>query len=98
MSKWSNPNNYIITPVKFVSYSDLAREGEDARANGETVEFFRVEILEDGYLDSVAGAMAWFPDAGRAGLAWGGDATWVDATSPENAIENFAATEQVEDY
>lgn len=97
-SKWSNPNNYVITPVQSVSYIDLAEETEKATVNGETVELFRVEIVnEDGYVDPVAGAMAWFPASGRAGLAWGGDADWVDATSPENAIANFAAAEQIEE-
>ena len=29
--------------------------------------------------------------ADRAGIAWGADASWTDATSPEDALERFAS-------
>ena len=37
------------------------------------------------------GSLLWIPAQNRAGIAWGADASWTDATSPEDALERFAS-------
>lgn len=46
-------------------------------------------IGTDGFRQSVAAQMIWHEEAGRAGIAWGADGSWTDASSPEDAAERF---------
>ena len=49
--------------------------------------------LHDGSTEESRAEMIFFPDTGRAGIAWGGDADWFDADSAEEAAELWVSSE-----
>ena len=51
------------------------------------------QVGRDGYIDMSGEAVeiAFSPSLGRAGLAGGGEPTWTDADSVQNALERFWA-------
>ncbi len=51
--------------------------------------YLLIPIGEDGYRQPVAAQMIWHAESGRAGIEFGADASWTDATSPEDAAERF---------
>lgn len=84
--------NYTLTPVdaRHLAATDLKSEVLDyiARATPRgTAVFFTYKVHKrHGRQD---GELLWLPDEGRAGIAWGADAQWTDASSPEDAVERF---------
>lgn len=94
---WTNPDNYCLSETDQTAALDLAAEAQKAQEQGEPHTLYRVEILrDDGTRDSAAGTMLWFPEACRAGIAWGADASWTDANTPEEAIRRFATDDMRE--
>lgn len=69
-----------------VSAIDLSQIIENERG----YDAYRVyPIGEDGYRQSVSAQMIYNAEAGRAGIAWGGNSMWTDCSSPEDAAERF---------
>ena len=60
-----------------------------AATEGGYEAYILTPVGADGYRQSVAAQMIWHAEAGRAGIAWGADADWTDAQSPEDAAERF---------
>jgi hypothetical protein len=66
---------------------DLRDEIEQARLNAAPIEAYCLTELDaEGFRKSVTGSMLWYPALGRAGIEWGSDAQWTDASSPEDAL------------
>jgi hypothetical protein len=79
---------YTMDPIKAQDLSAIDLQ-EAAEALPDGVEAYSITIWEDA-ADSpcVEGAEAlWLPAEGRIGIAWGADAEWGDASSPEQGIE-----------
>ena len=82
---------YSITPVDLsdITATDLRREIIRA---GDPRACYRVRTLDDdGCIRSAPIGQVVLWSGGRAAVCWGGDSTWVDAGSPEEAL---AAVEQ----
>jgi hypothetical protein len=47
------------------------------------------EFLRAGAYNAVAVEVIYFPDSGRAGIAWGADASWTDADSVQDGLERY---------
>ena len=72
-----------------ITACDLAAEIM-AAGDGVMIETY---LLLPGDGLTAAGQMLWLQDAGRAGIAWGADAIWTDAVSPDDALRRYFAGE-----
>lgn len=72
-----------LDTINAIDLSKIAAE------EGGYAAYLIIPIGDDGYRQSVAAQMIWHSEAGRAGIAWGADASWTDAVSPEDAAERF---------
>lgn len=68
-------------------HADLADEILTYGAGWQRYE--ATPLTADGYRHQPVIELLWYEDAGRAGLASGGDAVWTDAQSPEDALERY---------
>ena len=68
-----------------LSASDLQEEARLADRLGNDYECY-IAVVENSP-ENVQ--MFWLSGANRAGIAWGADAVWTDADSPEDALERF---------
>lgn len=87
----ANPYTYhLITGYapNDIDATDLREEAQKAIDSGHEVVCFG---LEERYNDqnNTNGSLVFFPDAGRVGWALNADANWMDANSPEHAIERL---------
>jgi len=71
--------------------TDLREEAADLMARGAAVEAARVFF--EGQAE--AAEVLYIPEAGRAGLVWGGDAEWTDASSIEDAVQRYLDGEMI---
>jgi hypothetical protein len=67
------------------SYSDLRAAQALAVGNNQPVEVF-AEVRS-----GVRFEVLYLPAVGRAGIAWGADAEWLDCASLEDAIKQYDA-------
>jgi hypothetical protein len=72
---------------------DLNDEMQRAEQDGAAYETHVIR-LHDGGTEQSDAQLLYFPDAGRAGIAWGGDADWFDANSPTEAVEAWLHAHQ----
>lgn len=56
-------------------------------------EVYRVEISRRGKDEPQAAELLWWPAYGRGALAWGADATWTSACSPDEAVQRVLMDE-----
>ena len=78
---------YSITRVDRcdITATDLCREAIRA---GDPAECYRVRTLDDdGMIRSAPIGQVAIWCGGRAGVCWGGDSVWVDATTAEAALD-----------
>jgi hypothetical protein len=77
-----------------ISALDLKQVIQD---NGsEAIECYSLtELGADGYRKSQTGWLLWLPEQSRAGIAWGADADWTDADSPEHALSLWQSGEMM---
>jgi hypothetical protein len=72
--------------------SDLVDEMDKLNVQGIAFETGVVEFEDQAQHAEVL----YVPSAGRAGITWGADAQWTDATGITDAANRFAADEMVE--
>lgn len=62
-----------------------------ALAPEEPVECYRVQFRGERAQNSggIAGEMIFFPHRAQAGIAWGGETVWFDASSATEAVERY---------
>ena len=77
--------SYRISEADSLTALDLNEEIRRADADGEPYETYILR-LHDGGTEQSDAQLLYFPGAGRAGIAWGGDADWMDADSPDEAV------------
>ena len=70
-------------------YTDLQIEATGVSA----VECYELENVDDNGFYRTVGEMLFIPSVQRAGLCFGGDSEWTDATSAEDAISRYNADE-----
>lgn len=70
-----------------VSATDLRREGYEAEQEGSDYAAYRLWH----YPTQRVGYLVFFPEAGRAGIADGGDAVWTDAKNAEEALSRWVS-------
>lgn len=66
-------------------YTDLKNEALKLSQDG--VPFEVHNLKREGWVDTCQ--MLWVPSAERAGMCFGGDSVWTDASSIENAVERW---------
>jgi len=69
-----------LLKVNELSASDLQIEA----AGIEEVEMWQTDEYNAQQVE-----ILWLPSIKRAGVAWGADAIWIDAESPQDALERF---------
>ena len=69
-----------LLKVGQLSASDLQMEA----AGIEGAEMWRTDEYNGQQV-----SILWVPSIRRAGVAWGSDAIWIDADSPQDALERF---------
>lgn len=74
-----------------ITATDIGKEVARCEGQGEEYELYSLD--EEGKAEY--GQMIYFPASGRAGIAWGADATWTDCTCAEDAIERVCITGDV---
>ena len=74
----------IITICDHLTASDLEREATRLAREGVEVRRYRA-----GDVDEERVQILYIPRTNRAGVAWGADARWTDATGPRDALERF---------
>lgn len=86
------PEDYTLIDIQ---PSDIVTVGltsqMDGTEGGRDVEAYRVRLAggrenEPGRED---GEIVFFPHLGRAGIAFGGEAIWTDASSADEAMERY---------
>jgi hypothetical protein len=70
--------------VEAISHLDLRREAATLTGLGEEWEVWRTYNHNEQNVE-----VLWVPGAGRAGVAWGGNADWTDADDPQDALERY---------
>ncbi len=55
-----------------------------------------VEHLLAGAFNAEGVEVVWFPESGRAGVAWGGGADWTDASSADDALRRYFGVDGAE--
>lgn len=69
--------------------TDLASEVRELAAAGTVYEYYAVTWTVDDRPEAEGGNLLWVPEAGRAGICAGGDSTWDDADSVEDALDHY---------
>ena len=80
MEKLTLSPDLHLTKVDKLSASDLqveATKHDDA------------EMWQTNWYNAEQVEILWLPSTKRAGIAWGSDANWTDASSPEEALQRF---------
>lgn len=78
-----------INPAE-ISATDLHDEAQELIAQGtQGVEAYILHLWTPEGKMYPEGAEVLFVSYGRAGIAWGADAQWTDARSPEDAAERW---------
>jgi len=72
--------------------ADLAQVRDVSQVKSEK----HLIVMHDGGTEETTAEMLFYPDAGRAGVAWGGMADWFDAGSPEEAARLWISGEWVD--
>jgi hypothetical protein len=70
-----------------ITACDLLAEVAEAESGYEAYHI--TPIKPDGYRESTCAQMIWHAEAGRAGIEYGANAQWTDASSPKDAAERF---------
>ena len=84
-----NETQFVVERIEVDAVSAIDLREELAKAD-KPVEAYQITRLNsDGFRDCVPAHMIWFPDAGRAGIEWGADASWTDAHDPQDAAERY---------
>lgn len=73
-----------LTQVDELSSIDLREEAELCKDIG-----FPAECWVAGAYNEPSIEILWLPSYDRAGVAWGGDAVWIDASSVEDALQRY---------
>ena len=74
---------------------DLAHERDQMDRDGTPSDVYTILLYDErGYqLNCELPVMLYVQGEGRAGIAWGADADWTDADSPEDAARRWSAGE-----
>lgn len=73
-----------LTQVDELSSIDLREEAERCMDEGCTVECWVAGAYNETSIE-----VLWLPEYGSAGVAWGGDAVWIDASSVDDALQRY---------
>lgn len=87
---------FVLEEISVDDVTALDLREEITKATTPVEAYHIVRIKPDGYRDSVPGVMLWFPNDGRAGIEWGGDADWTDAVDPQDAAERYFGIDRKE--
>jgi hypothetical protein len=74
---------------------DLQAEYKALQEAGRRPEVYRVRVCDVGIMLPEAGWLLWLPDDQRGGVAWGADAIWTDADSPDDCAVRVIVTGEV---
>lgn len=76
-------SNFSLTPVAADQISSTSLQNEIETNPGESFECYRFRVEGTAEVGSLIYA------EGRAGIAWGADPQWTDASGAEDAMERF---------
>lgn len=72
-----------------LNYTDLLEAYQYEVVGGGTAECYNLETTTSLGVMKVVGKLLYLPNARRAGLCFGGDSEWTDASSAQNAIDRY---------
>jgi len=80
MEKLTFSPNLHLTKVDKLSSLDLRKEA---------TKHHTAEMWQTNWYNAAQLELLWLPATKRAGIAWGAEADWTDASSPEDALQRF---------
>lgn len=85
-------SNFTYAPISKLTAIDLIEEAKSL-PDAECVSVTFLSETDNPYPQNAD--LLYSAEAGRAGIAWGADAVWTDASSIEDAIQRYISDRMV---